>query len=222
MYQPGHGKFRVDDDASVLAALAESFTGTLVSNGTDGFLATIMPMLFYPGEGEHGVIRCHMARGNPHWRALEGDGRVVVIFNGNDTYISPSFYEEKRISGKVVPTWNYTTVVVHGTVTTQHEEEWLLPHVRRLVERHEAARVDPWSLDDAPPGYPETQVRAIVGLELQIERIEAKRKLSQNRSDADIAGTIEGLKAGSERDHAVARDMEAAGLTTRRPDATHS
>jgi len=222
MYQPGHGKFRVDDDASVLAALAELFPATLVSNGAEGFLTTIMPMLFYPDEGEHGVIRCHMARGNPHWRALETDSRIVAIFNGNDAYVSPSFYEEKRLTGKVVPTWNYTTVVVHGTVTTQHDEAWLLPHVRRLVERHEAARVDPWSLDDAPAGYPETQVRAIVGLELRIERIEAKRKLSQNRSDADIAGTIEGLGAGSERDQAVARDMAAAALTRRRRDATHS
>lgn len=225
MYQPGHGRFRVDDPAELLMLLSKQFPATLVSHGADGFWTSILPMLFYPEaveDGQLGVLHGHLARGNPHWRALEGDGRVVAIFNGNDTYISPSFYEEKRLTGKVVPTWNYSTVVVHAIVTTHHEPEWLLPHVRRLVERHEAGRVDPWSLDDAPAGYPETQVKAIVGLELRIERIEAKRKLTQNRSDEDIAGTIAGLSQGSVRDQAVAGDMTALGLTKRRPDATHS
>jgi transcriptional regulator len=224
MYQPGHGLFRVDDPAALLAQLSNLFPATLVSLGDDGYWTSILPMLFYPaeaGEGS-GMLHGHLARGNPHWRALETDGRVVAIFTGNDTYISPSFYEEKRRTGKVVPTWNYTTVVVHGTITTHHEPEWLLPHVRRLVERHEAGRADPWSLEDAPAGYPETQAKAIVGLELRIERIEAKRKLSQNRSEEDIAGTIEGLSAGSERDRTVASDMTALGLTRRRRDATHS
>jgi transcriptional regulator len=219
VYQPGHGRFRVDDHAELLTLLSSQFPATLVSHGPEGFLTSILPMLFY---AESGVLHGHLARGNPHWRALETDGHVAAIFNGNDTYISPSFYEEKRLTGKVVPTWNYSTVVVHGRVTTHHEPEWLLPHVRKLVERHEGRRVEPWSLDDAPAGYPETQVRAIVGLELRIERIEAKRKLSQNRSEEDIAGTIDGLSEGPPRDQAVAQDMTAIGLTKRRRDATHS
>lgn len=219
MYQPRHGKFIVDQPGEMLAELSARVPATLVSLGSDGFLTSILPMLFYPADN---VLHGHLARGNPHWRALELDRRVVAIFNGNDTYISPSFYEEKRLTGKVVPTWNYSTVVVHGTVTTHPEPDWLLAHVRRLVERHEAGRVDPWSLDDAPAGYPETQVKAIVGLELRIERIEAKRKLSQNRSPQDISGTIAGLSEGSERDQAVASDMAALGFTTRRRDATRS
>ncbi|MEP7157940.1 MAG: FMN-binding negative transcriptional regulator [Chloroflexota bacterium] len=225
MYQPGHGKFKVDDPTDLLGRLSAIFPATLVSHGEDGFWTSILPMLFYPEPGETdapGILHGHLARGNPHWRVLQADGHVVAIFNGNDAYISPSFYEEKRLTGKVVPTWNYLTVVVHGIVTTHHEPEWLLPHVRRLVERHEAGRADPWSLDDAPAGYPETQVKAIVGLEMRIERIEAKRKLSQNRSEEDIAGTIAGLSEGAVRDQAVADDMTSAGLTTRRRDATHS
>jgi transcriptional regulator len=219
VYQPAHGKFIVDQPEELLAELSAQVPATLVSLGPDGFLTSILPMLFYPADG---VLHGHLARGNPHWRALERDGRVVAIFNGPDAYVSPSLYEEKRLTGKVVPTWNYSTVAVHGSVTTHPEPEWLLPHVRRLVERHEEGRAEPWSLDDAPAGYPETQVKAIVGLELRIERIDAKRKLSQNRSEQDIAGVLAAFRAGSPRERAVASEMTAAGLTTRRRGATHS
>jgi transcriptional regulator len=113
-----------------------------------------------------------------------------------------------------VPTWNYVTVQAQGRLTLHHEPEWLLPHVRRLVERHEAGRSDPWSIDDAPDGYVEGQARAIVGLELRIETLEAKRKLSQNRSDADIAGTIEGLAAGMPAEQAVAAEMRRSSAVS--------
>jgi transcriptional regulator len=214
MYQPAHGRFTVPDPAELLAELCAYVAATLVSLGSEGFRTSILPMLFYPEEGENGFLRGHLARANPHWRALADDGRVVAIFNGADAYISPAWYEEKRLTGKVVPTWNYATVVVHGAVVTHQEAEWLLPHVRALVERQEASRTEPWSIDDAPPGYIETNARAIVGLELRIERIEAKRKLSQNRSAADVAGAIEGLSEGSADERAVAqlmRELDADG-----------
>jgi transcriptional regulator len=207
MYQPGHGKFEVADAAGVLAALSDEFPATLVSVGPEGFRASILPMLFYPTDGEHGILRGHLARGNPHWRELGADGKAIAIFNGPDAYISPAWYEEKRLTGKVVPTWNYTTVVVHGTVELRQEPEWLLAHVRRLVDRHEGRRPEPWSIDDPPDGYVETQARAIVGLELHVARIDAKRKLSQNRSPADIAGVLEALGEGTPREQAVADDM---------------
>ena len=121
--------------------------------------------------------------------------------------MSPAFYEEKRRTGKVVPTWNYVTVLAHGSITLRPEPEWLLAHVRRLVDRHEATRAEPWSLDDAPAEYVDSQVRAIVGLELRITRLEAKRKLTQNRSEADFEGTIAGLGAGSAREQALAAEM---------------
>jgi transcriptional regulator len=207
MYQPAHHRFEVADPAALLAELAARVPATLVTLAADGLHASILPMLFDAGEGEHGMLRGHLARPNPQWRDIDSAVEVLAIFDGPDAYISPAFYEEKRRTGKVVPTWNYVTILAHGTITLHPEPEWLLAHVRRLVERHEAARTDPWSIDDAPEGYVETQVRAIVGLELRISRLEAKRKLTQNRSEADFAGTIAGLAAGSPREHAVADEM---------------
>lgn len=134
-------------------------------------------------------------------------GEALAIFDGPDAYVSPAGYEEKRLTGKVVPTWNYLTVQAHGTLTTRHEPDWLIPHVARLVARHEAGRPDPWALSDAPDDYVRTQARAIVGLELRVTRLEAKSKLSQNRSDADIDGAIDGLGAGAPAERAVAAAM---------------
>jgi transcriptional regulator len=128
-------------------------------------------------------------------------------FDGPDAYISPASYEEKRLTGKVVPTWNYVTVQAHGTIATVHDPDWLIPHVGRLVARHEIGRLDPWALTDAPDEYVRTQARAIVGLELRVTSLEAKAKLSQNRSEMDIQGTITGLNAGSPTERAVAERM---------------
>ena len=209
MYQPAHGRFSVADPAALLAELSAVVPATLVTAGPDGMRTTILPMLFEPADGEHGMLRGHLARGNPHWREIADDGstEAIAIFNGPDAYISPAWCEEKRRTGKVVPTWNYTTVVVHGRLTTQHDPAWLVPHVRRLVERHEAGRPDAWSLDDAPPDYVAIQAKAIVGLELRIERIDAKRKLTQNRSQDDFDGVVAALSEGSPREQAVADEM---------------
>ena len=215
MYQPGHRRFEVEDRAALLAELSAIVPATLVSYGPDGFRTSILPMLFDPNDGPHGTLRGHLARGNPHWRELgEGSGsdggtapEVLAIFDGPDAYVSPAWYEEKRLTGKVVPTWNYVTVQAHGTITLRHEPEWLIPHVARLVDRHESGRPDPWALADAPDDFVATQARAIVGLELQITRLEAKAKLSQNRSDADIAGTVAGLASGSPLEQEVAAAM---------------
>ena len=218
MYQPAHRKFEVEDAAALLAELCAVVPATLVTHGPDGFRASILPMLFDAGDGLHGFLRGHLARGNPQWREIEasiaagGDaaGEAMAIFDGPDGYISPAWYEEKRLTGKVVPTWNYITVQVHGTISTIHDLEWLIPHVGRLVARHEADRPDPWALTDAPYDYVRTQARAIVGLELRIARIEAKAKLTQNRSAADIDGAIDGLSSGTPGERAVADAMALA------------
>ena len=219
MYQPAHGKFEVDDPAALLAELCTRAPATLVTHGPDGFRASILPMLFDRDDGPHGILRGHLARGNPQWREIEasieasiadrgdGAGEALAIFDGPDAYVSPAFYEEKRLTGKVVPTWNYVTIQAHGAITTIHDVDWLIPHVGRLVARHEAGRADPWALTDAPEDYVRTQARAIVGLELRIARLEAKAKLSQNRSAPDIDGTIEGLSAGTPLERAVAEEM---------------
>jgi transcriptional regulator len=217
MYQPAHRMFEVEDPAALLAELCAIVPATLVTHGPGGFRASILPMLFDagPGEGPKGTLRGHLARGNPQWREIEaaidasvdGAGEALAIFDGPDAYVSPAWYEEKRLTGKVVPTWNYVTVQAHGTISTVHDPDWLIPHVGRLVARHEAGRRDPWALTDAPEDYIQTQARAIVGLELRISRIEAKAKLTQNRSEADIDGAIEGLSAGTPRERGVAEAM---------------
>ena len=215
MYQPAHRRFEVEDPAALLTELCAVVPATLVTRGPDGFRASILPMLFDPEDGPNGMLRGHLARGNPQWREIEasiaaggdGAGECLAIFDGPDAYVSPAWYEEKRLTGKVVPTWNYVTIQAHGTITTIHDPEWLIPHVGRLVARHEAGRAHPWALADAPEDYVRTQARAIVGLELRITRLEAKSKLSQNRSDGDIEGAIEGLSAGTAREQAVAEAM---------------
>jgi transcriptional regulator len=218
MYQPAHGKFEAQDPAALLADLCAVVPATLVTHGPAGFRATILPMLFDPGEEPSGMLRGHLARGNPQWREIEAStaaggggegGEALAIFDGPEAYISPAWYEEKRRTGKVVPTWNYVTVQAHGTITTIHDPDWLIPHVGRLVARHETGRPAPWALSDAPDDYVRTQARAIVGLELRITRLEAKSKLSQNRSEADIEGAIEGLATGTPMERAVAEAMRS-------------
>ena len=223
MYQPAHGKFEVEDPAALLAELCSHVPATLITHGHDGFRASILPMLFGTDDAPHGVLRGHLARGNPQWREIEasiaaggdGAGGALAIFDGPDAYVSPAWYEEKRLTGKVVPTWNYVTVQAHGTISTIHDPDWLIPHVGRLVARHEAGRRDPWALTDAPDDYIRTQARAIVGLELRIARVEAKAKLTQNRSASDIEGTIEGLSGGTPRERAVAEGMRREGPVRR-------
>ena len=212
MYQPAHGKFEVEDPAALLAELCAVVPATLVTHGPDGFRASILPMLFDRDDGPHGTLCGHLARGNPQWREIEasmaaggdGAGEALAIFDGPDAYVSPAWYEEKRLTGKVVPTWNYVTVQAHGTISTIHDPDWLIPHVGRLVSRHETRRPDPWALTDAPKDYVRTQARAIVGLELRVSRVEAKAKLTQNRNEADIERTIDGLSAGDPTEQAVA------------------
>jgi transcriptional regulator len=215
VYQPGHGKFEVEDPAALLRELCAVVPATLVTHGRDGFRASILPMLFDSDDGPNGTLRGHLARGNPQWREIEAStaaggkspAEALAIFDGPGAYVSPAWYEEKRLTGKVVPTWNYVTIQAHGTITTIHDTDWLIPHVGRLVARHEAGRAHPWALTDAPADYVATQARAIVGLELRIARLEAKAKLSQNRSTADIAGAIEGLRTGTPQERAVAEAM---------------
>ena len=207
MYHPAQHRFEVADAAAQLAELAARIPATLVTLAADGLHASILPMLFDPDDGPVGTLRGHLARPNPQWRDISTDVEALAIFDGPDAYISPSLYEEKRRTGKVVPTWNYVTVLAYGSITLRPEPDWLLPHVRRLAERHEAARPDPWSIDDTPDGYVETQVKAIVGLELRLSRLEAKRKLTQNRSAADFEGAIAGLANGSPREQALAAEM---------------
>lgn len=211
MYQPSHHAFEVADPAALLAEVVIDHPATLVSVGGTGFEVSILPMVYRPGPGPDASLLGHLARPNPQWRSFETETPALAIFNGPDAYVSPAWYPEKRRTGKVVPTWNYVTLVAHGLVTVHHDPEWLLAHLRTLVDRHEGSRATPWSIDDAPAGYIEGQARAIVGLEFRITRLEAKRKLSQNRRPEDVEGVIAGLEDGSASERAVAEEMSRSG-----------
>ena len=191
MYTPAH--FAVDEDSA--AAFLESVRAAdLVTMTADGLVATFLPLLFDPSVGDHGALLGHLARKNDQWKR-EPVGEALVIVHGEDAYITPSWYPSKSEHGRVVPTWNYTTAHVFGRLVIHDDPAWVDRIVRRLTERHEAGRATSWSVDDAPPDFHKGQLRAIVGIELVINRVEAKFKMSQNRPDADIDGVVAGLAA---------------------------
>jgi transcriptional regulator len=204
MYVPAH--FAVDD-ATIAALLADHGAADLITPTAAGLIATMLPFVHDPQAGEHGALLGHVARNNPHWRE-PATGESLVIVRGPDAYVTPSWYPAKAEHGRVVPTWNYVTAHVHGRLIVHDDAEWVEALVRRLTNKHEAGAVSPWSVDDAPEKFIGGQLRAIVGFELLITRIEAKAKLSQNRSAADIDGVIDGLRERG--DQASARAVEQA------------
>ncbi len=208
MYVPDH--FRPTPD-EIDDLLRHHGAVDLITATARGLLATMLPMAWdapgsRPGIGAFGALLGHVARKNDQWRE-PAVGEALAIIRGPDAYITPSWYATKREHGRVVPTWNYVVIHAYGRLVVHEEPGWLEANVRRLVEQHEAARAEPWSVDDAPEAYIAGQLRAIVGLELLIDRLEAKSKLSQNRSTADIAGVIDGLSADGE--HGVSGAMRA-------------
>ena len=198
MYLPPH--FREDRPEVQLGLIAAHPLGLLVSHGEDGLLADPLPFLHEPEPAPSGRLRAHMARANPHWRRLAGEGcDVLVVFQGPQAYVTPSWYAAKREHGKVVPTWNYLTVQVRGRAVVTDATDWLAGQTAALTDRMEAGRDEPWAVTDAPEPFVASQLKAIVGLEIRIERIVGKWKASQNRAPADRAGVREGLaQAGAE------------------------
>jgi transcriptional regulator len=190
MYLPKH--FRADE-RETHELLAGIQAADLITSTRDGLFATFLPLIHERAIGEFGSLFGHVARKNDHWR-LQQVGESMVIAHGPEGYISPAWYESKREHGKVVPTWNYLTAHVHGDLVVHDDPVWLEALVRRLTDRHESQRPEPWSVDDAPRDYIDNQLRAIVGVELRITKVEAKAKLGQNRSSADIDGVIAGLR----------------------------
>jgi transcriptional regulator len=205
MYVPAH--FAPADEAAH-ELLAQQGAADLVTVGPDGLEATMLPFVY---DRDRGVLQGHFARNNDHWRRVQG-AQALVIARGPDAYVTPTWYASKSEHGRVVPTWNYVVVHVHGTLTVHDDTEWLAALVRRLTDHHEQQRPLPWSVDDAPERFVEGQLRAIVGVELAIQRIEAKFKLSQNRPSADIDGVIAGLRS-------VGDECSAAAVEAHRPGA---
>ncbi|WP_125610610.1 FMN-binding negative transcriptional regulator [Specibacter cremeus] len=211
MYIPAH--FEAGPD-SVHDLLTRPAAANLVTMTSRGLLATFLPFIYDPSIGDHGALHGHLARNNTQW-SEPAIGESLVIIQGADAYISPSWYASKAEHGRVVPTWNYSTAHVYGRLAVHDDPAWLGNHVRRLTDLNEAHFERPWSVDDAPERYVSGQLRAIVGVELLITRIDVKAKLSQNRPDTDIDGIVAGLdthgQAGCAAD--VARARHEAPIT---------
>jgi transcriptional regulator len=202
MYIPR--KFALTDEQTA-AALAAAEFAQLVSHGPSGLLVTPLPFMY--DESAHSLVG-HVSRANPHWHA---DGaESVAIFAGPHTYISPSLYETKVETGKVVPTWNYEILNVYGRLVVHDDPDWLLDLVTKLTERHEAGRTEPWQVSDAPADFTQSQLRGIVGIELAIATVEGKAKMSQNQPDRNRAGVIAGLRASDNVQDQVVADRVAA------------
>lgn len=186
MYIP---RFNTMDEAGARALVAARGSAELITTGPDGYpLATLLPVSW---EGDRVVA--HFARANQHWKAIADDTPALLVCTGPDAYISPAWYAAKAEHGKVVPTWNYSSVHLSGRARIVDDAAWLRDVVTRLTDAHETGRADRWRVSDAPACYIDGMLRAIVGVELRVERVEAKAKLSQNRSEADRAGVVAGL-----------------------------
>lgn len=213
MYNPSH--FRVADPEAISNLIRRHPLGLLISQSPEGVQASPIPFLYFPEEGEHGILRAHMARANPHWKLLTADPTCLVVFQGEQGYISPSWYASKATTHQVVPTWNYVMAQMRGSLTTTDDADWLQSQISALTRMQETGRPDPWQVTDAPADFIDRQKRAIVGLEIKVASIDGKWKLSQNRSPADQSGVIENLRNsnGLSGNHALAQAMQSPGKT---------
>jgi len=168
--------------------------GLLVSNGEEGPLATSIPFCLVDNGAQFGMLQAHLARANPHWKTIDGQN-VLVVFQGADAYISPSWYPSKDEHGKVVPTWNYVMIQARGNVRVIEDPSWLKRQITALTNQQEASRPNPWKVSDAPESYIDAEIKGIVGLEIQINHLEGKWKVSQNRNMQDRKGAAENLFA---------------------------
>ena len=202
MYVPQHHE---ESDPSVLHALIQAHPlGTWVTPGEDGLIADHVPFLLDAARGAHGTLVAHVARANPVWRSFSASVESLVVFQGAQAYITPSWYPSKHAHGKAVPTWNYAVVHAHGLPRAIDDRDWLLRHVTRLSAVHEAGQALPWQVSDAPPDFTERLLQSIVGIEIPIARLVGKWKVSQNRPEPDKLGVVAGLLA---RDDAQSRAM---------------
>ncbi|RFA30965.1 transcriptional regulator [Alkalilimnicola ehrlichii] len=195
MYVPSH--FKEDDIGKLQQYICDYGFGLLVVADNGGIEANHVPFhLSSEQDGTLGQLQCHLARNNPVWQRLHDGARVLAVFQGPDAYVSPSWYETKAETGRVVPTWNYLAVHAEGSARVIEDPTWLKHHLHRLTDQHESGMGNPWSVDDAPTEFTERLVQAIVGVEIQIETLTGKLKASQNQPEKNRAGVKAGLEAG--------------------------
>ena len=216
MYLPRH--FTMTDLAAVAAFVDAAGAADLVTFDGSKPVATLLPVIWDrpPGfpdpDAGHGVLVGHLALANPQWQTVQPDSLALAIVHGPQAYISPSWYESKTRHGRVVPTWNYETVHLTGRLTVHRDPEWLRTLVRRLTRRHEEPRAQPWAVTDAPPEFVDGQLKGIVGVELAITTVEAKDKLSQNRSALTRPGWSRACREQDDPEAVVIADHIAANL----------
>lgn len=209
MYTPE--SFKQEDLPTLHETMRRIGFATLVTQGSAGMEASHVPMLLDAERGDFGTLKGHIARANPQWRQAAPGTDALAIFLGPQTYISPAWYASKRETGKVVPTWNYVAIHAYGKPRFIEDREWLRALVTQLTQTHERPRADPWAVTDAPADFVDGMLRAIVGFEVVIERLEGKWKMSQNRPEKDLATVLEGLaKQGGEAPAAVAEQVRFA------------
>ena len=196
MYEPAH--FKVDDKATLLAIIRAHPLAQLITSGPAGLMANPIPFVVSEN-GPDVVLRAHLARPNPQWRELQAGAACLAVFQSVERYVTPSWYETKRETGKVVPTWNYVVVQVRGTVRVDDTMPWLREQIDALTEQQEASVGSHWHVADAPEPFIAAQMRGIVGVEIAVTELTGKFKLSQNRNELDQRGVASGLDAlGSE------------------------
>jgi transcriptional regulator len=214
MYQPPH--FREDDLAVQHALIKAHPLGLLVTFGSDGLEANPIPFVLEASASSLGTLKAHLSRANPQWRNFDPAQEALVVFQGPETYITPSWYAAKREHGKVVPTWNYTIVQARGRLTIRDDPDWLRQQITAMTEMQEGPRPEPWNVSDAPAPFVAAQLKGIVGIEIEITRIEGKWKVSQNRPEADRLGVSAGLRLSQDdASHQMAELVDARGALPR-------
>lgn len=193
MYQPPH--FREDRIEVQHALIRRHPLGLLITSGPGGLMANPIPFLVEADGSQNSMLRAHLARANPQWSELKSVSECLVVFQGAQDYITPSWYATKGETGKVVPTWNYITVHLWGAPRVIDDAAWLHRQIEDLTRSREDSRTAPWAVGDAPEDFIAAQVKGIIGIEIPILRREGKWKVSQNRPAADRAGVVAGLRA---------------------------
>ncbi|MBB4040234.1 transcriptional regulator [Microvirga flocculans] len=196
MYQPPH--FREDSLAVQHALMRAHPLGLLVTLGSAGLVANPVPFVLDAAPSACGTLRAHLSRANPQWQDFDASQEALVVFQGPETYITPSWYAAKREHGKVVPTWNYAIVQAYGRMRVIDDPDWLLQQITAITDAQEGAQPEPWAVSDAPAPFVTAQLKGIVGVEIEINRIEGKWKVSQNRSEADRLGVAAGLRSSQD------------------------
>lgn len=191
MYQPP--AFKEHDHAAMAQLMRACPLGLLITAGASGVIANAIPFLYDPEPAPFGTLRCHVAKANGQWKEI-GDGlEALVVFQGSDHYIRPNWYETKRETHKVVPTWNYAMVQARGIARAIEDKHWLAQQIRAVTTMMEGGAPEPWSVEDAPEDFIASQIKGIVGIEIAITALDGKWKTSQNRNEADRQGVVAGL-----------------------------